>query len=50
MMTTLRAYFSRVLPLTLEDKQVTFLTKVGPLEVKCKFTLRDMMNRGSLEL
>jgi hypothetical protein len=43
-------YFSRVLPLTPEDKQVTFVTKVGPLEVKCKFTLRDMMYRGSLEL
>ena len=43
-------YFSRVFPLTPEDKQVTFVTKVGPLEVKCKFTLRDMMYRGSLEL
>jgi hypothetical protein len=43
-------YFSRVFPLTAEDKQVTFVTKVGPLEVKCKFTLRDMMYRGSLEL
>ena len=43
-------YFSRVLPLTPEDKQVTFVTKVGPLEVKCKFTLRDMMYRGNLEL
>jgi hypothetical protein len=43
-------YFSRVFPLTLEDKQVTFVTKVGPLEVKCKFTLRDMMYRGNLEL
>jgi hypothetical protein len=43
-------YFSRVFPLTPEDKQVTFVTKVGPLEVKCKFTLRDMLYRGSLEL
>jgi len=43
-------YFSRVFPLTLEDKQVTFVTKVGPLEVKCKFTLRDMIYRGALEL
>ena len=25
-------YFSRVLPITAEDKQVTFVTKVGPLE------------------
>jgi hypothetical protein len=43
-------YFSRVFPITLEDKQVTFVTKVGPLEVKCKFTLRDMMYRGNFEL
>jgi len=43
-------YFSRVLPITPDDKQVTFVTKVGPLEVKCKFTLRDMLYRGNLEL
>lgn len=43
-------YFSRVFPLTLEDKQVTFITKVGPLEVKCKFALHDMLYRGQLEL
>ncbi len=43
-------YFSRVLPITAEDKQVTFVTKVGPLEVKCKFTLHDMLYHGNLEL
>lgn len=43
-------YFSRVIPLRLEDKQVTFSTKMGPIEVKCKFTLKDMMYRGALEL
>jgi len=43
-------YFSRVLPIVPEDKQVTFVTKVGPLEVKCKFTLREMLYRGNLEL
>lgn len=43
-------YFSRVFPLTPEDKQVTFVTKIGPLEVKCKFTLKDLMYRGNLEL
>jgi len=43
-------YFSRVFPLTLEDKQVTFVTKIGPLEVKCKFTLKELMYRGNLEL
>ena len=43
-------YFSRVLPITEQDKQVTFVTKVGPLEVKCKFTLHDMLYHGNLEL
>ena len=43
-------YFSRVLPIMPEDKQVTFVTKVSPLEVKCKFNLREMMYRGNLEL
>ncbi len=43
-------YFSRVLPIVADNKQVTFVTKVGPLEVKCKFTLRDMLYRGNLEL
>jgi hypothetical protein len=43
-------YFSRVLPITAEDKQVTFVTKVGPLELKCRFTLHDMLYHGNLEL
>ncbi len=43
-------YFSRVFPVTLEDKQVTFITKIGPLELKCKFTLKEMIYRGNLEL
>jgi hypothetical protein len=43
-------YFSRALALRPEDKQATFSTKLGPIDVKCKFTLRDMMYRGNLEL
>jgi hypothetical protein len=43
-------YFSRVLPIAADDKQVTFVTKVGPLEVKCKFTLHDMLYHGNLQL
>jgi hypothetical protein len=43
-------YFSRLLALKPEDKEVTFTTKLGPLKVKCKFTLRDMFYRGNLEL
>jgi hypothetical protein len=43
-------YFSRGLALRLEDKQATFSTKLGPIDVKCKFTLKEMMYQGSLEL
>ncbi len=43
-------YFSRDLALRLEDKQATFVTKLGPIDLKCKFTLREMMYRGKLEL
>jgi hypothetical protein len=43
-------YFSRVFPIMPDDKQVTFVTKIGPLELKCKFTLKDMIYRGNLEL
>jgi hypothetical protein len=43
-------YFSRLLALRLTDKDATFATKLGPLEVKCKFTLKDMLYRGNLEL
>ena len=43
-------YFSRLLALKLEDQEVTFTTKLGPLKVKCKFTLKDMLYRGNLEL
>jgi hypothetical protein len=43
-------YFSRDLALRVEDRQATFSTKLGPIDVKCRFTLRDMMYRGKLEL
>jgi hypothetical protein len=43
-------YFSRDLALRPEDKQATFSTKLGPIDVKCKFTLKDMMYQGNLEL
>ncbi len=43
-------YFSRGLALRVEDKQAMFSTKVGPIDVKCRFTLKDMMYRGNLEL
>jgi hypothetical protein len=43
-------YFSRVLALRLEDREVSFTTKLGPLDIKCKFALKDMLYRGKLEL
>jgi hypothetical protein len=43
-------YFSRILALRPKDNQAIFSTKLGPIDVKCKFTLRDMMYRGNLEL
>jgi hypothetical protein len=43
-------YFSRMLALMLKDKEALFTTKIGPLEVKCKFTLGDMLYQGALEL
>ncbi len=43
-------YFSRMLALMPEDKEATFSTKIGPLDVKCTFTLKDMLYRGALEL
>jgi len=41
-------YFSRAEPI--KDGQVTFTTKMGPVEVKCKFIVKDMMYHGKIEL
>jgi hypothetical protein len=43
-------YFPRLDPIFPDDKQVTFTTKLGPLEVKAKFTLKEMVYQGKLEL
>ena len=43
-------YFLRNDLLTVEDKQVTFVTKLGPIDVKVKFNLKEMLYRGKLEL
>jgi hypothetical protein len=43
-------YFSRMLALMPSDKEALFTTKIGPLDVKCTFTLKDMLYRGALEL
>jgi len=43
-------YFVRKDLITLEDRTVTFSTKLGPVEIKAKFTTHDMLYRGKLEL
>ena len=42
--------FPRTEAITLEDKEVEFITKLGPLEIKRKFKLQDMVFGGKLEL
>jgi hypothetical protein len=43
-------YFSRLDPITPANKEITFSTKMGPLDIKVKFLLKDMMYKGKLEL
>ena len=43
-------YFERRDSIVPDDKQVTFVTKMGPYEIKARFTLRDMLYHGKLEL
>ena len=42
--------FPRTEAITLEDKEVEFVTKMGPLEIKRKFKLQDMVFAGKLAL
>jgi hypothetical protein len=42
--------FSKGLPLTLLDRDVEFVTKVGPLTIKKKFKMKDMVYNGTLAL
>ncbi len=47
---TLFVSFPRTDPITLEDKNVEFEMKLGPMTVKRKFRLKDMLFDGKLEL
>ena len=47
---TFRFYFPRSTELSLDDKEVSFQTRVGPAEVKQKFVLKDMSFDGKLAL
>ncbi len=42
--------FPKTTPLTLDDKEVEFSTKVGPITVKQKFHLKEMVFNGKLDL
>ena len=42
--------FPRTDAITLQDKDVEFVTKVGQIEIKKKFSLKDMLFHGQLEL
>jgi len=37
-------------PIKRDDKEVTFQTKLGPLQLKARFALKDMLYRDQLEL
>lgn len=41
-------YFSRLDDISMDDKQVSFTTKLGPMEIKAKFVLKDMLYHGKL--
>jgi hypothetical protein len=43
-------YFSKLDGISIDDKQVTFVTKLGPIDVRTRFTLKDMVYRGKLAL
>ena len=42
--------FPRTDPIKLEDKDVEFVTKLGQIDIKKKFNLKDMVFHGQLEL
>jgi hypothetical protein len=42
--------FQKTTPFTPEDKDVEFSTKLGPLDIKCKFRLKDMLYNSDLAL
>ena len=42
--------FPRTDPITLDDKDVEFVTTIGTIEIKKKFALKDLVFNGQLEL
>ena len=48
--TSLLFTFPRTSPISLDDKEVEFATRIGAMEVRRKFKLKDMVYQGKLEL
>lgn len=44
------AFSRKAQPISLEDKEVLFHAKMGPMEIKAKFPLKDMVYGGQLAL
>jgi hypothetical protein len=42
--------FPRTDPIDLDDKEITFESAAGPMKIKAKFALKDMMYQGQLAL
>ena len=42
--------FPKTDPISLDDKEVEFTTKIGTMTIRRKFKLSDMKVRGQLEL
>jgi hypothetical protein len=42
--------FPKTDPISLDDKEIEFTTKIGPMTIKRKFKLADMKVKGQLEL
>jgi hypothetical protein len=43
-------YFSRIDDISMDDKLVTFSTKLGRMDIKAKFTMKEMLYHGKLAL
>jgi hypothetical protein len=43
-------FFPKTAPIELEDKEVEFVTKMGPMEMKQKFKLADMVVGDKLDV
>lgn len=46
----LLGFSKRAIPLSLDDKEVTFSTTISRLAIKTKFNFREMMYRGTLAI